>query len=119
MCFCFKQKPAYEMRISDWSSDVCASDLRRPWRRRGQPAGRAHGGAGVHVPVAAAGEITRSSACRGSFFRGSDAVAKLPSAQPVALPAVATAVRSEDRRVGKECVSTCKYRVSRHTYKKK
>src|SRR3546814_17238670 len=27
--FCFKQKTAYEMRISDWSSDVCSSDLRR------------------------------------------------------------------------------------------
>src|SRR3546814_5760830 len=27
-CF-FKQKTAYEMRISDWSSDVCSSDLRR------------------------------------------------------------------------------------------
>src|SRR3546814_1719853 len=26
--FFFKQKPAYEMRISDWSSDVCSSDLR-------------------------------------------------------------------------------------------
>src|SRR3546814_8638725 len=25
--FCFKQKTAYEMRISDWSSDVCSSDL--------------------------------------------------------------------------------------------
>src|SRR3546814_10910699 len=25
--FVFKQKPAYEMRISDWSSDVCSSDL--------------------------------------------------------------------------------------------
>src|SRR3546814_1119011 len=25
--FFFKQKPAYEMRISDWSSDVCSSDL--------------------------------------------------------------------------------------------
>src|SRR3546814_5586483 len=28
--FCFKQKTAYEMRISDWSSDVCSSDLIRP-----------------------------------------------------------------------------------------
>src|SRR3546814_10863535 len=32
MCCCvfflFKQKAAYEMRISDWSSDVCSSDLR-------------------------------------------------------------------------------------------
>src|SRR3546814_8181641 len=27
--FFFKQKPAYEMRISDWSSDVCSSDLFR------------------------------------------------------------------------------------------
>src|SRR3546814_7391131 len=31
MCifFCFKQTAAYEMRISDWSSDVCSSDLYR------------------------------------------------------------------------------------------
>src|SRR3546814_5567734 len=27
VCFFFKQKTAYEMRISDWSSDVCSSDL--------------------------------------------------------------------------------------------
>src|SRR3546814_8127793 len=33
--FFFKQKTAYEMRISDWSSDVCSSDLdRRPEQRR-------------------------------------------------------------------------------------
>src|SRR3546814_2332010 len=31
MFFFFKQKTAYEMRISDWSSDVCSSDLVR-WR---------------------------------------------------------------------------------------
>src|SRR3546814_5407216 len=32
MCliFCIKQKPAYELRISDWSSDVCSSDLQGP-----------------------------------------------------------------------------------------
>src|SRR3546814_4210585 len=30
--FFFKQKTAYEMRISDWSSDVCSSDLRWPGR---------------------------------------------------------------------------------------
>src|SRR3546814_8069837 len=30
LCFlCFKQKTAYEMRISDWSSDVCSSDLQK------------------------------------------------------------------------------------------
>src|SRR3546814_393938 len=28
--FCVKQKTAYEMRISDWSSDVCSSDLAQP-----------------------------------------------------------------------------------------
>src|SRR3546814_8775099 len=29
MSFFFKQKTAYELRISDWSSDVCSSDLKR------------------------------------------------------------------------------------------
>src|SRR3546814_3992711 len=29
-CLFFKQKTAYEMRISDWSSDVCSSDLSAP-----------------------------------------------------------------------------------------
>src|SRR3546814_12411894 len=33
--FFFKQKTAYEMRISDWSSDVCSSDLRRATRWSG------------------------------------------------------------------------------------
>src|SRR3546814_9219192 len=35
VCFFFKQKTAYEMRISDWSSDVCSSDLLLHWHRRG------------------------------------------------------------------------------------
>src|SRR3546814_6264691 len=35
--FFFKQKRAYDMRISDWSSDVCSSDLRRD-----DPSGRPH-----------------------------------------------------------------------------
>src|SRR3546814_1288559 len=34
--FFFKQKSAYEMRISDWSSDVCSSDLRQVARWRSQ-----------------------------------------------------------------------------------
>src|SRR3546814_4219468 len=40
-CFFFKQKTAYEMRISDWSSDVCSSDLERLIRLfpRQSPAG--------------------------------------------------------------------------------
>src|SRR3546814_8575027 len=39
VCFFFKQKTADEMRISDWSSDVCSSDLRD--RQRGE-GGAAH-----------------------------------------------------------------------------
>src|SRR3546814_17797431 len=39
MFFFFKQKTAYEMRISDWSSDVCSSDL----RPRDVPVGKAPG----------------------------------------------------------------------------
>src|SRR3546814_3179476 len=51
-CFFFKQKTAYELRISDWSSDVCSSDLAANRRRvDGQPAcggdGRRTGGSGA------------------------------------------------------------------------
>src|SRR3546814_3825559 len=46
--FFFKQKTAYEMRISDWSSDVCSSDLERVFR-----VGRA---AEAVVAVVAAGD---------------------------------------------------------------
>src|SRR3546814_7441984 len=45
--FFFKQKTAYEMHISDWSSDVCSSDLRparREAARPGRPAPRATAG---------------------------------------------------------------------------
>src|SRR3546814_10647943 len=42
--FFFKQKTAYEMRMSDWSSDVCSSDLDHgPGRRRDLDGGRAGG----------------------------------------------------------------------------
>src|SRR3546814_10810833 len=34
VCFVFKQKTAYEMRISDWSADVCSSDLKTHLLRR-------------------------------------------------------------------------------------
>src|SRR3546814_10405346 len=35
--FCFKQKTSYEMRISDWSSDVCSSDLSQLLTRPKEP----------------------------------------------------------------------------------
>src|SRR3546814_5604095 len=61
--FFFKQKTAYEMRIRDWSSDVCSSDLRLPgqgrlWPRRGEGGGapaRPAGGRADRARDAAAG----------------------------------------------------------------
>src|SRR3546814_8410912 len=49
--FFFKQKTAYEMRISDWSSDVCSSDLAgmaRMYARAGRRHRRARDRAPVH-----------------------------------------------------------------------
>src|SRR3546814_11404588 len=60
MVFFFKQKTAYEMRISDWSSDVCSSDLVEGDRGIGH-AGVARGirnGAQVR-PVRRRGEVDR------------------------------------------------------------
>src|SRR3546814_20066047 len=69
------------MRISDWSSDVCSSDLIHPGGPRDRRVGR-------H-------EALRRAA-PGRRFQG----------------------RSEERRVGKECVSTCRSRWSPYHYKK-
>src|SRR3546814_3051168 len=51
--FFFKQKTAYEMRISDWSSDVCSSDLRRV---AGDPRGDPRR-ARLSIPQAELGEV--------------------------------------------------------------
>src|SRR3546814_9015015 len=77
--FFFKQKTAYEMRISDWSSDVCSSDLQR-W------------------PIVSGTIIHR--------------IGRLQAGARIVLVAVASRHRSEERRVGKECVSTCRSRWS-------
>src|SRR3546814_3049156 len=54
-----KQKTAYELRISDWSSDVCSSDLRQFIGQRVGPRFRDRvpdlGGADLAAPVAAGG----------------------------------------------------------------
>src|SRR3546814_5691508 len=55
--FFFKQKTAYEMRISDWSSDVCSSDLEHDDRDRG---GHARGKAAPRKIVPAHQEIERA-----------------------------------------------------------
>src|SRR3546814_4694992 len=46
--FFFKQKTAYEMRISDWSSDVCSSDL---------DIGRCRGKAQFHASTSSCGRV--------------------------------------------------------------
>src|SRR3546814_3736964 len=48
LVFFFKQRTAYEMRISDWSSDVCSSDLRHAAKRKG---GR------IYIEVRDSGEV--------------------------------------------------------------
>src|SRR3546814_2370233 len=99
--FFFKQKTAYEMRISDWSSDVCSSDLQR--RPFGEPVAALEdqpGGAVAGEDLALLG---------GEQPRQHDAAAGREVAPQVAGHA---AERSEERRVGKECVSTCRSRWS-------
>src|SRR3546814_3398387 len=104
MCvFFFKQKTAYEMRISDWSSDVCSSDL---------------DGLGLHAEVV---EVS-GEAVGGALGVGEDQGAgtvlddgrhDLGLVHVVHLdePVVHLVDRSEERRVGKECVSTCRSRM--------
>src|SRR3546814_20255470 len=102
------------MRISDWSSDVCSSDLR--W-----------GGDRATVPGAAAA-TDRAGVCAHGGGRGhavgrcvlhlqpeSRAVIAFILARPWLLKVIGLAIvvaRSEERRVGKECVRTCRSRWS-------
>src|SRR3546814_3629288 len=85
--FFFKQKTAYEMRISDWSSDVCSSDL-----------------TGYHAPWL----YRRAGAVRS----GNDEEFARPQRRVDKPCAGRQLARSEERRVGKECVSTCRSRWS-------
>src|SRR3546814_2451095 len=94
MFFFFKQKTAYEMRISDWSSDVCSSDL----------AGKAFGCSRrqllsrIELPHAMPSIAAGITQCI------------MLSLSMVVIAALVG--RSEERRVGKECVGTCRYRWS-------
>src|SRR3546814_7015769 len=98
--FFFKQKTAYEMRISDWSSDVCSSDLDRHDRRRAR---------GWHQRQLWTCRVTSiefgrpSAGGNGSGARRGVGIGFLRDQPSVEL-------RSEERRVGKECVSTCRSR---------
>src|SRR3546814_7911957 len=92
--FFFKQKTAYEMRISDWSSDVCSSDL------GAAGPGDIEGGA---VP----GQVRRPEEEEQARRPGPADRRDPRRGHQQRLP-----VRSEERRVGKECVSTCRSRWS-------
>src|SRR3546814_9958624 len=94
LVFFFKQKTACEMRIRDWSSDVCSSDLVRK-EQSGEACRQTHfhragsGGTTDHYP-----RFDQAA----QFFR--------------CKPILQTCERSEGRRVGRECVSTCRSRWS-------
>src|SRR3546814_20498646 len=111
------------MRISDWSSDVCSSDLRAysPWQLQGGKqlhkeckcwdfatallALKVLELVGQTVPVVRVGQRLFRAVDHAEFGRelgvnGNE------------LDLVLRHVRSEARRVGKECVSTCRYRWS-------
>src|SRR3546814_15121706 len=89
--FVVKQKTAYEMRISGWSSDVCSSDL--------------HNAARVESRLHELDRLTR--------------VARTASIDRLAHEVGRARNRSEERRVGKECVSTCRSRWSPYHSQKK
>src|SRR3546814_7029234 len=93
--FFFKQKTAYEMRISDWSSDVCSSDLTLISRADYK----------AENPVATIGSEQISSVGQPSLDVAIGQMPQFAAAQ-------GAAERSEERRVGKECVSTCRSRWS-------
>src|SRR3546814_4140911 len=93
--FFFKQKTAYEMRISDWSSDVCSSDLPDSGHFPRLPVpdwSPSHGHPQQEQPALAERALLRSLRQEGAGG--------------------GVALRSEERRVGKECVSTCRSRWS-------
>src|SRR3546814_6671151 len=111
MVFFFKQKTAYEMRISDWSSDVCSSDLLAllPQRRALiGPASRQQ-----QRPPRALPEPAREH--RGGGQLADDQLLDLVRVdQQVVIGQLVDrfgqADRSEERRVGTECVGTCRSR---------
>src|SRR3546814_20456146 len=108
--FLFKQKTAYEMRISDWSSDVCSSDLREmqsPYERfQALEAKRAR-----EEPLSYCYARTREE--HEPYFKGKD-ITQLKRWLENIRKNYDKLVdpRSEERRVGKECVSTYRSRWS-------
>src|SRR3546814_16891924 len=123
MFFFFKQKTAYEMRISDWSSDVCSSDLdpggdhRRCPTRPGHAPGQRQRG---EQDQGCAKHDLRPEE-RGLLNFHDDGLHQDPATQRDVdeMRPAGVGMRSEERRVGKECVSTCRSRWSPYHKKKK
>src|SRR3546814_3898978 len=108
--FFFKQKTAYDMRISDWSSDVCSSDLAQP-----KPVVNEHYMFGnlekTHLFVLAPNALTLQSTDYGQFETFSQMFVEGLSRVHAEVGLDFTErVRSEEGRVGKECVRTCRSR---------
>src|SRR3546814_11279504 len=95
------------MRISDWSSDVCSSDLLGVHEL--ERAGHA-GTIGWPDPHAVAADDDAVADAHAVHRHGAD---------PDRTVGVVHHERSEERRVGKECVSTCRSRWTPNHYKKK
>src|SRR3546814_8749611 len=108
MFFLFKQKTAYEMRISDWSSDVCSSDLTRNVELE-----TALDTANGRVETVTS-KVNKGLASNGIVPTFSDPSGTTTFKVRGVIDAdyVAFNERSEERRVGKECVSTCRSRWS-------
>src|SRR3546814_14554814 len=94
------------MRISDWSSDVCSSDL--PYDDGGVIAGQGTCGLEVIEQAGQLGAVLDAMlvCCGGGGLTAGCALAF------EALSPQTKIFRSEERRVGKECVSTCRSRWS-------
>src|SRR3546814_2016471 len=112
--FFFKQKTAYEMRISDWSSDVCSSDLitKEIWHlacaSRAFHAGEPTAGGSQDVYHKLLETIADECGIQLRVL-----VDILAGASAGGINAIFLAdARSEERRGGKGCVSTCRSRVS-------
>src|SRR3546814_14042959 len=102
------------MRISDWSSDVCSSDL----VPEGSVTNRRSHGMSRQVFVIVGASLAGLRAAEALRSRGFDGRVVLIGEErhaPYERPPLSKAVlhgRSEERRVGKECVSTCRSRWS-------
>src|SRR3546814_20283627 len=122
MVFFFKQKTAYEMRISDWSSDVCSSDLEFAILLEFQAfdrvladvdveaaacGGAGFGGGSAPTPGVLQDEVEPLLQGGGGGQFGGDSVSRSGQCHVCGLGAVCmdckrVCSRSEERRVGKE-----------------